>query len=311
MGHDEMLEYAEENQNSNHAKKKEADQAAAAAKKQEADEAAAAANKAAAAKKKEADEAAAAVNKTEADQAAAAAKDARRAAYAAATGGRLSSLTANAKNSQDAKALRLAAKDEENATLWKYTSHTTPALPFFPLPPMFISTWSPSENCSYCNSNMHRTSDCMSKLQGFQFSGPDIFDHGARHRSHAGSGWAGLSTIGYGEVASMYFEVGISRLPHPARAEESGTFVEFRKSAHPDQASVLTVLVTPTAYMTLDVMSGCTKKMQRSQLGCTKPPASVRETLRKETSSCTARKGNARHTIAPTKREDCYHCSPS
>ena len=49
----------------------------------------------------------------------------------------------------------------------------------------------------------------------------------------------------------MYFEVGISRLPHPARVEESGTFVEFRKSAHSDQASVLTVLVTPTPCMTL------------------------------------------------------------
>ena len=42
---------------------------------------------------------------------------------------------------------RLAAKDEENVTLWKYTSHTTPALPFPPLPPMFIPTWSPADNC--------------------------------------------------------------------------------------------------------------------------------------------------------------------
>ena len=57
---------------------------------------------------------------------------------------------------------QLAANDKENVTLWKYTSHTTPALPFPPLPPMFIPTWSPSDNCIYCNSNMHRTSDCMS-----------------------------------------------------------------------------------------------------------------------------------------------------
>ena len=48
----------------------------------------------------------------------------------------------------------------------------------------------------------------------------------------------------------MYFEVGISRLPHPARVEESGTFVEFRKSTHTDQAAVITVAVTPTPNMT-------------------------------------------------------------
>ena len=47
----------------------------------------------------------------------------------------------------------------------------------------------------------------------------------------------------------MYFEIGIGRLPNPACVEDSGTFVGFRKSTHTDQASVITVAVTPTPYM--------------------------------------------------------------
>ena len=87
------------------------------------------------------------------------------------------------------------------------------------------------------------------KIRGFHFTGPDINQHGKRQRSHAGPGWSCLPTIGYGEVAIMYFEIGIRRLPNPACIEDSGTFVEFRKSTHTDQASVITVAVTPTPYI--------------------------------------------------------------
>ena len=131
--------------------------------------------------------------------------------------------------------LRLAAKDEDHVTLWKYVSHTTPALPFPPFCPMFIPTWSPAEYCSHCGANMHRTNGCMShamqivqsaarclKLTGFVFTGPDINQHGKRQRLHAGPGWSHLPTIGYGEVGTMYFETGISGLPNPACVEDSG-----------------------------------------------------------------------------------------
>ena len=142
---------------------------------------------------------------------------------------------------------------------------------------MFILTWSPAEHCSHCNSSMHGTSECMPhamqmvqsaarclKLRGFDFTGPDIHQHGKRQRLHAGPGWSHLSTIGYGEVGTMYFEIGISRLPNPACVEDSGTFVVFRKSSHTDQASVITVAVTPTPF----------KKTVWSPLGSTKQPAS-------------------------------------
>ena len=97
----------------------------------------------------------------------------------------------------------LSEKDEDHQTPWKYVSHATPALPFPPLPPMYIPGWSPAKYCSHCGTNMHRTNECMShamkivqsaarslKQRGFVFTGPDITQHGMRQRLHEGPGWS-------------------------------------------------------------------------------------------------------------------------
>ena len=93
------------------------------------------------------------------------------------------------------------------------------------------------ENSAVCCQNL--------KQRGFVLTGPDITQHGKRQRMHAGPGWSHLPIVGYNDSGTLYFETGIAHLPNPACIEDSGTFVEFRKSSHTDQAPVITIAVTP------------------------------------------------------------------
>ena len=130
---------------------------------------------------------------------------------------------------------------------------------FPPLPPMFIPGRTPANNCTHCGTLMHMTNECMShamtvvqaatrrlKVRGFRFITPDIHQYGKRQRTHAGPGWSHLVTIGYNDCGTVSFETGIAHLPNPTCVEDSGTFVEFRRSSHTNQAPVVTTAVTPT-----------------------------------------------------------------
>ena len=84
--------------------------------------------------------------------------------------------------------------------------------------------------------------------RGFRLTTPDIHQYGKRQRTHAGPGWSHLVTVGYNDCGTLFFETGIAHLPNPTCVEDSGTFVEFRRSCHTDQALVATIAVTPTPY---------------------------------------------------------------
>ena len=116
-------------------------------------------------------------------------------------------------------------------------THTTPALPFPPLPPMYIPRRSPAKNCSHCGTHMHTTEECMShavlivhrasqkvEAKGFRFLTPSVYRYETRQRPHAGPGWSHVVPIGFNNCGTLHFEKGIANRPNPTCVEDSGTF---------------------------------------------------------------------------------------